>query len=1047
MDKNALRPLTIVLAVQVVVAVFFAWWLWGPAPAVTRRGDLADDSTSRPVAPFGLDARTAWQTSRIRGTPDPPAPLVADAAFPHLRFRNPVALAVQPDAKRMWVAEQGGKVYSFPLERECRAAAPAIDVATLLAGPRPTGVDNTGVQGLEALYGLAFHPRFAENRYCYLTYVVRGEPGKQLPDGTRVARFTVTESDPPTLDPASEQIVITWLQGGHNGGCLAFGPDGCLYISTGDGGFANPPDGLNSGQDISNLLSSVLRIDVDRPAAGRNYSIPPDNPFATLAGGRGEIWCYGLRNPWKMSFDRENGDLWVADVGWELWELVYRVEKGGNYGWSVVEGRQPVHPERKVGPTPILPPTVEIPHTDGVSITGGYVYRGKRFPELVGAYVFGDWETRRIWSVRWDGRTQTATKPVDVFEPTVRLVAFAEDHDGELFLLDYDEGTILSPGRNERFGLNTSFPRRLSETGLFRSTAEHAPAPGVIAFSVNVEQWSDGALAERFIALPGKSTVKVLPAKAAIAGSMFSSQQIFPSDSVLVKTLSLPAASGGGDSPRRVETQLLHFDGKFWRGYSYAWNDEQTDAELIDAAGGEVSLSPSRTWHFPSRMECARCHNQWAEYALAFNPRQLNRVHDYGAARDNQLRTLAHVGALELPPPKDAPTTPAPAHSAPSAEWYADHYPRLSGLADDTRSLDQRVRSYLHVNCAHCHRQGGGGTAYIELQEELPIEATKALDVRPTQGTFDISDARILAPGDPYRSTLFYRIAKTGSGRMPHIGSETVDPQAVDAVHAWIRQLPIRSEEAAKLRELRSLVDDRPLPDDPDDRRREEKRRGERTRRRGELIGELLATTSRALYLARAMDEDPLPAPLRDEVLAAARGRETPSIRDLFEPLQPPEFRVKRLGAAVKPDQILRLAGDAERGRKLFFETAGVQCKNCHRIDGTGSLLGPDLSQIGRKYARPQLLEQILEPSKVIEPKYVSYVVALADGRLITGLLADRTDAELVVRDAKDQLVRVAASEVEAMTPQRQSLMPDLQLRDLTAEQVADLLAFLVERR
>lgn len=186
---------------------------------------------------------------------------------------------------------------------------------------------------------------------------------------------------------------------------------------------------------------------------------------------------------------------------------------------------------------------------------------------------------------------------------------------------------------------------------------------------------------------------------------------------------------------------------------------------------------------------------------------------------------------------------------------------------------------------------------------------------------------------------------------MPHIGSETVDPQAVDAVHAWIRQLPIRSEEAAKLRELRSLVDDRPLPDDPDDRRREEKRRGERTRRRGELIGELLATTSRALYLARAMDEDPLPAPLRDEVLAAAHGRETPSIRDLFEPLQPPEFRVKRLGAAVKPDQILRLAGDAERGRKLFFETAGVQCKNCHRIDGTGSLLGPDLSQIGRKYA------------------------------------------------------------------------------------------------
>ena len=229
---------------------------------------------------------------------------------------------------------------------------------------------NSPVKGFEALYGLEFHPRFAENRYCYVCYVVRGADGsQQIPDGTRVSRFRVTEENPPRAIPESEQVVIQWLQGGHNGGCLKFGPDGMLYISTGDGSSAFPPDELNAGQDVSNLLSSVLRIDVDHPAEGRHYSIPSDNPFVSLPGARGEIWCYGLRNPWKMSFDRATGDLWVGDVGWELWELVFHVERGGNYGWSVMEGPQSVHVDRRIGPTPILPPALSIPHTDGVSIT------------------------------------------------------------------------------------------------------------------------------------------------------------------------------------------------------------------------------------------------------------------------------------------------------------------------------------------------------------------------------------------------------------------------------------------------------------------------------------------------------------------------------------------------------------------------------------------------------------------------------------------------------------------------------------------------------
>ncbi len=261
-----------------------------------------------------------------------------------------------------------------------------------------------------------------------------------------MSRFTVTKTDPPRIDPASEEIVLTFLQGGHNGGDLHFGPDGMLYISTGDAASPNPPDPLNTGQDISDLLSSILRIDVDRKDEGKNYAVPKDNPFVGMKGARPEVWAYGFRNPWRMSFDRQTGELFVGDVGWELWEMVHRVEKGGNYGWSAMEGPQPIKPEQ-VGPTPIHPALIELPHTIACSVTGGYVYRGKKFPELRGAYVFGDWETRRLWAARFEG-DRTKEMP-EIARPSVRIVAFGEDNDGELYFLDHDGGTVHTLERND----------------------------------------------------------------------------------------------------------------------------------------------------------------------------------------------------------------------------------------------------------------------------------------------------------------------------------------------------------------------------------------------------------------------------------------------------------------------------------------------------------------------------------------------------------------------------------------------------------------------
>ncbi|MCH7728844.1 MAG: PQQ-dependent sugar dehydrogenase, partial [Planctomycetes bacterium] len=840
---------------------------------------------------------------------------------------------------------------------------------------------------------------------------------------------------------------------------------------------------------LSTLLATIIRIDVDRQDPDRNYAIPKDNPFVNRPEARGEIWAYGLRNPWKMSFDRKSGDLWVGDVGWELWELIYRVRKGENYGWSLMEGQQAVHTERERGPTPIVPPTVEIPHTDGASVTGGFVYRGKKFPELVGTYIFGDWETRWIWGVTVDG--DKIGKRRDIVQPTVRIVGFAEDNSGELLLLDYDDGTILELERIDQSNENHKFPRRLSETGLFESVADHQVAPGVIPFSINASQWTDHATAERFIAIPGTESIKVHEKPHKVTGSMFNRAMDFPANSVLMKTFSLEMERGRPQSRRRLETQLLHFDGQFWRGYSYEWNDEQTDAVLVGRAGKTSTFNVkdrrapggkrSQPWRFPSRTDCIRCHNPWAEHTLAFNLPQINKDHNYGGASDNQIRAFRHIGLLVDVIKQADPDNP---FADPNKRKDPAQLPRLADPFDDVGDdpldnrglLDKRARSYLHVNCAHCHRFNGGGASYINLQFDLPIGKTGALGVRPTQGTFGIHDAEILAQGDPYRSALYFRMAKLGSGRMPHIGSKMVDQPGLKLIHEWIRQLPVRVDDVVLIDQLIGLDEPaildrerkgrqrtewriakriataagRDKPNDDDRAKAKQQadqeaanRAAQRKKDRQKLIDDLLSTTSRSMQLARALRQERLPKSIQPLTIAAAARSSQAQVRDLFEPFLPDNQRSRRLGDVVQPKEILSLEGDALRGKQLFTVTAGVQCKNCHSIGGLGVSIGPELSQIGKKYNRAELLESILEPSKRIDPKYVTYLVETVEGRVLTGLLVKKDARELVLKDAQDKLIRIPSEKIEQLVSQRRSLMPELLLRDMTAQQVADLLAYL----
>jgi putative heme-binding domain-containing protein len=952
------------------------------------------------LLPLGAIAdRPAWTTSRVVGTPEPPLPFRTERVWPTLAFQQPTLLAFDPTDRWVYVGEQGGKLWAF----ERHAAEPnkrlVVDLAASTEFPAGTTFD--------ALYGLAFDSDFARNRQIYLCYVLKPPRDQVLPDGSRVSRFTLSAIDPPVLDRSTETIVYTYRAGGHNGGCLEFGPDGYLYLGTGDAAGPNPPDALRTGQDCSDDLSSILRIDVHRTSEGRPYTVPADNPFVGRAGIRPEIWAYGLRNPWKMTFDRRTGELWVADVGWDQWELVHWVTKGANFGWAAMEGPQPILPDVETGPSPVQPPLIALPHAIAASVTGGYVYRGAKFPELQGKYVFGDWETKRLWTAERDRAGQGILQ--DLADSGLQVVAFGQDAAGELWLIDYGQGVIHELARNPVAATPSAFPGKLSETGLFVDVATQQPATGVFPFEINQPQWSDHATGDHWIALPGSEPIVWHPGDRPIPGSMFSRQHDYPAGTVLVKTLSLELVHGDPASARKLETQLLHYDGQQWRGYSYAWNDEQTDAELVPATGAERVLSvrdarlpegvrPQR-WQYASRLQCLSCHTPWAQHALAFTPAQLHRPIQREGRDVEQLAWLEAQGLWRR---VDGEQRPLAAFTATSLA----EVPRFARHDDPAADTESHVRSYLHVHCSHCHRFNGGGAGSFELLFERSLAELQVLDAAPRQGTLDVPGARIIAPGRPELSLLYLRMAKFGRGRMPHLGSELVDEQALGWMERWIRNLPATTQEAASVDES------------------------------------LARRLSEALSQARRVGRGESSDTERESVLAAAAVDPHPLIPDFFTGYQPASRRRQTLGTVIDPEAILSLTGDAIRGERLFQHTAGVQCKTCHRLDGHAGV-GPDLRKLPERRTRRDLLESLLQPSKRIEPAYVTRLALTEDGRVISGLMVAETADSLTLRDGQGRETTLSRIELESLEASPTSLMPEGLLRDMTTQEAADLLSYL----
>ena len=385
---------------------------------------------------FGIVAlSTCWLGTPVMAddaVSDTPLAVSTERAFPNLEFKRPIVVTHAGDgSNRVFVAEQEGIIKVFNNDQEAEEATVFLDIEEHVVY-----ADDRNEEGL---LGFAFHPKFKQNGEFFVYYT-----STEADLLSKISRFRVSKDNPNVADPASEEVILRVPQPfwNHNGGTIVFGSDGFLYIALGDGGSANDPHG--NGQNLTTLLGSILRIDIDHKSGGNNYSIPKDNPFVgktVPAGPRGkmvpvreEIYAYGLRNVWRMAFDHKTGTLWAGDVGQNLWEEIDIIKAGGNYGWNIREAKHWFRPDGNDADRPdLIDPILEYHHDIGKSITGGSVYRGTRVPELVGKYIYADYVSGLLWALEYDEAAGKVVANYSLTGDKLPVMSFGEDEKGDLY--------------------------------------------------------------------------------------------------------------------------------------------------------------------------------------------------------------------------------------------------------------------------------------------------------------------------------------------------------------------------------------------------------------------------------------------------------------------------------------------------------------------------------------------------------------------------------------------------------------------------------------
>jgi glucose/arabinose dehydrogenase len=747
------------------------------------------EGVARDAGPLG-GSRIAAGLDRLPASLTLPANYRLVPAFPGVSFSDPVGLSEAPGTGQLVVAERGGKLFAFENRADVASKQLMLDLSDHTQGDIDSG-----------LLGFAFHPQFADlgspnHGHLYVHYAFRptpvpgGQPAADTVTQSRLSRFTV-EVASMVADPASELVLIDQTDQSllHQGGAMFFHPgDGFLYLSVGDEGRSRCLLG-NCQRIDRDLFSGVLRIDVDRrggnvshpiprqPSSGAtaHYFIPNDNPFVGAPGVLEEFYALGLRNPHRMTHDPADDLVWIGDVGDQTREEINVLSPGANFQWNAFEGTRRANGRMPAAPIGSwTPPVVEFTRSQARSIIGGYVYRGPRLPELTGKYILADFSRRRIWALPYEvdrGRVEPGELELlmtaEFQDAGVGITSFGVDAAGELYLLTL--GAQSKVLRLEAVGDTLNVPRRLSEVGLFRDMSRPEPVAGFVSYTVQSPLWSDGANKRRWLALPADETIAYRA----------NGPWLFPEGSVFVKHFEMALDEREPARMTPLETRLfVAGSGGNYYGITYKWNSEGTDAEVVTepiVEALELTLADgsirSQTYYYPGPRDCLTCHNQDAGFVLGVRAAQLAGPPGAEPDAGNPLRDFAARGLFG-----DAPVA-------------LDEVVPLASLADETRSLEDRVRSYWDGNCSMCHGLLRDIRARWDARYATPLADQGVVNGISLYGAGDGSTL-LVEPGAPQRSILYQRSATRLEGvRMPPLGSERPDDAYLQVLERWIGTL------------------------------------------------------------------------------------------------------------------------------------------------------------------------------------------------------------------------------------------------------------------
>jgi glucose/arabinose dehydrogenase len=678
-------------------------------------------------------------------------------AFPALDYTSLVGLYAAPDdSDRLFAVERNGRIHVFENQDDVASSRVFLDI--------DAAVDSDASE--QGLLGLAFDPDYATNRRFFVNYTASlgcAAPGNA--GCSKIVRFEADPADPDRALPNSAFPILEFPQpfDNHNGGAIAFGPDGLLYIATGDGGSGGDP--FRNAQNLASRLGKILRLDVRASAPS---IVPATNPYVGVAGTDPLIYHSGLRNPWRMTFDRGTGDLLIADVGQSRREEVHRVRAGGaagqNFGWDYCEGTRDYRSGALCNDIQSTPPVLEYDHNapvGGEVIIGGYVYRGDAFAELFGAYLLADAASGHVWA--WDGQD-----PVDPWNPgnpaaligsaPAGIASFGEDREGELYAVSSVSGQIFRLMRSDPGGGGPAFPALLSQTGLFSSVFGLTAAPGMIEYDITTPLWSDGASKRRWMALPREGRITFHAREA----------WEYPVGTVFVKHFELPRIPSGS---RRVETRVFLRQTTRWIGVTYRWNAAATDATLqTDALDETIDLGSGaqQTWHYPSTSECLGCHTEVSGRVLGARTRQLQGPRTYAQGTQPQIDAWSCAGLFDFD------------------IGDRGRYEFGRAITDTTATRTHRVRSYAAANCEMCHQPGGPAPGDLDLRFTRAVGQWNVIDVPPSEGDLGFPNARRILPGNRFLSTAWLRQAVSDVSVRMARGTLRADTPATNLIGDWI---------------------------------------------------------------------------------------------------------------------------------------------------------------------------------------------------------------------------------------------------------------------